>query len=92
MFIGIIFQKQKLVNVYFLFTTGGDTTPTFPPGSGPIFVDSLICNEESQTVIGDCVALNDIGLTDCSHQDDIGVQCEGVLANLVNLFVNLQVN
>ena len=62
---------------------------TFPHGSGPIFVDSLICNEESQTVTGDCVALNDIGLTDCSHQRDIGVQCEGVLANF-NFSIILQ--
>ena len=60
----------------FLFT--GARKEVFTSGSGPIFVRTLNCDKEhSVDVFGDCVVENDLGLSSCSHSDDIGVHCEG---------------
>lgn len=48
------------------------------PGSSqtPIFLRELRCNSGTDTNILDCEAA-DLGITRCSHQQDVVVHCEG---------------
>lgn len=47
----------------------------FASGSGPIFVKTLSCDDSVD--FRGCVVQNDLGLSDCDHNDDVGVHCEG---------------
>ena len=49
---------------------------SFSSGSGPIFVSRLQCQQGAE--FSECVVENDLGQTDCSHSDDVGVRCEGM--------------
>ena len=49
---------------------------SFGSGSGPIFVSRLQCQQGAE--FSECVVENDLGQTDCSHSEDVGVRCEGM--------------
>lgn len=68
-------SQHLCTGIILLFT--GARKDTFTSGSGPIFVRTLNCEEQSMDVFEDCVVENDLGLSDCSHNDDVGVHCEG---------------
>ena len=48
----------------------------FADGSGPIFVNTLTCDNAVDLFRG-CVVENDLGLSECDHSNDVGVHCEG---------------
>ena len=43
------------------------------PGSGPIWLDQLACTGE-ESGLASCRA-NQIGVHDCTHAEDVGIQC-----------------
>ena len=47
--------------------------------SGPIFLDELRCTESDTTLQGCSRGIAGIGLTTCSHRDDVWVQCPGTV-------------
>lgn len=53
----------------------GGTQRNFTSGTGAIFVSRLQCRPDGD--FSDCIVMNDIGLSECSHNDDIGVECQG---------------
>ena len=51
-------------------------------GSGPILFDNLQCTG-NETSIFDC-SNNGIGISNCKHNEDVGVLCEGIALFLNN--------
>ena len=43
-------------------------------GSGPIFLDQVSC-AGSETRLIDCNLINEIGINDCNHSEDVGLEC-----------------
>ena len=53
----------------------------FGQGSGPIWLDSVTCNG-SESTLASCGHLG-VGVTrSCSHSEDVGVRCFGILGIL----------
>lgn len=48
-----------------------------PSGSGPIFIHSLQCNDDSPNPYLSCLNEIRLGLFESTHQDDIGLRCQG---------------
>lgn len=46
----------------------------FGQGTGPIWLDNLVCNANVHTRLSDCPA-NAIGVHNCDHSEDAGVIC-----------------
>ena len=46
---------------------------TFPPGTGPIFLDNVDCSGD-ETILGGCPH-NGVGVHNCDHNEDAGVTC-----------------
>ena len=70
-----------------MFLIGVRTASNFARVSGPIFVRNLDCTEDSENVFRDCMIEHDLGLADCTHEQDAGVHCEGVA--LCNIYIHL---
>ena len=70
-----------IANCFFLLLDGVPRED-FPSGSGPIFVPNLKCPSSVSQVDDDTYVecLNEVvlGLSECGHEDDIGVHCEGI--------------
>ena len=49
---------------------------TFGEGSGPIFLDRVTCSSKNITLL-ECDS-NPVGVHECSHSQDVGVQCIGM--------------
>ena len=50
---------------------------------------NLDCTADSENVFRDCMIEHDLGLADCTHEEDAGVHCEGVvLCYFINLCIN----
>ena len=47
----------------------------FGADSAPIWLDNVVCTGTEQSLF-DCPA-NDVGVSNCDHDEDIGVQCTG---------------
>ncbi len=52
------------------------------PGTGPIFVTNLLCEQDDRALFdcllnGGSTTGNTLGLTECIHDQDIGVECVG---------------
>ncbi len=52
-------------------------------GEGPIFLTNLLCNEDDRQLFdcllnGGSTTGNTLGLTECNHDQDIGVECIGM--------------
>jgi hypothetical protein len=60
-----------------LHATGAQVVSTFLPGSPrtPIFLRALDCQSGVHANILDCES--DLGITSCSHNQDVVVHCEG---------------
>lgn len=59
---------------------GGEPADTFPAGTGPIFIQRLNCPTDiSVDAYAECLNEAILGQSECSHDDDIGVRCIGVL-------------
>ena len=56
--------------------SGVGTVQDFGPGSGPIFLENLGC-ESSQERILSCSRQSPIGIHQCTHAMDVGVDCPG---------------
>ena len=48
----------------------------FGPGSGPVFLDQLVCSG-SETSVLECERHTPLGLPTCDHSQDAGVRCVG---------------
>lgn len=48
----------------------------FGGGSGPIFIDTLVCDGNEQELM-ECHTINVRGFHQCDHSMDAGVTCEG---------------
>ena len=57
-------------------------SPHYGRGSGPIWLDNLNCTGKEESLF-DCP--RGIGLSDCTHEDDVGVICQGMFNQLVCL-------
>ena len=75
------------ITAYKYSLIGARTASNFARVSGPIFVRNLDCTEDSENVFRDCIAEHDLGLADCTHEQDAGVHCEGVA--LCTIFIHL---
>ena len=51
------------------------TEATFGPGDGPIWLEGIYCRSSEKSLF-DCDA-DPFGVTDCSHDEDVGVSCAG---------------
>ena len=49
----------------------------FNPGTGPIFLDQIVCSG-SETSVLDCRQHTPLGLPTCEHSQDAGVRCIGM--------------
>ena len=60
-----------------MITVGARVVGLSIPGSPntPIFLRALDCQSDEHTNILDCES--DLGITRCSHKDDVVVHCEG---------------
>ena len=75
------------ITTYKYSLIGARTASNFARISGPIFVRNLDCTEDSENVFRDCIVEHDLGLADCTHEQDAGVHCEGVA--LCTIFIHL---
>ena len=69
---------------------GGQRSEHFTPGTGPIFVPSLQCPPDpnlSDNPYVECLNELILGQTECSHEDDIGIICEGTYSGIINAFL-----
>ena len=48
----------------------------FGLGSGPIFLDQLVCSESDENLL-ECRKNSRLGLHSCDHKGDVGVRCAG---------------
>ena len=48
----------------------------FGEGSGPIFLDDLMCTGDEASLL-ECARGSDINASDCAHREDAGVRCQG---------------
>ena len=48
----------------------------FCEGSGPIFLDDLMCTGDEASLL-ECARGSDINASDCAHREDAGVRCQG---------------
>ena len=46
-----------------------------PIAQGPIFLDGLRCSGTESSLLDCNRGLNSIGLTTCTHSDDVWIQC-----------------
>lgn len=46
------------------------------PGSGPIFLSTLSCSANNDDILG-CSRVDLIGITRCSHSQDVYIRCQG---------------
>ena len=51
-------------------------TSGFETGSGPIFLDKLMCSGSESSVL-DCSMERAVGLHRCNHTMDVGIACSG---------------
>ena len=65
--------------IAFLFAVSTDhKVRQFGRGSGPIFLDDLNCDGTESSLL-DCRRNGlDVGIHNCDHSDDAGVQCSGI--------------
>ena len=59
----------------------GQPSSDITPGTGPIFVPSLQCPSDaslSENPYVKCLNELILGQTECSHDEDIGIVCEGM--------------
>ena len=66
---------------------GGQRSEHFTQGTGPIFVPSLQCPPDpnmSDNPYVECLNELILGQTECSHEDDIGIICEGTYSGIIN--------
>ena len=49
----------------------------FGEGSGPIFLDNLVCNSKD-TLLLDCSKRSQVGLFSCDHSEIAGARCHGM--------------
>jgi len=69
-----------IVSFVILFMPGAQfLQATYAPGSGPIFLDQLICTGNENDLL-QCSARRTLGLQImCDHFEDVGVRCQGDL-------------
>ena len=48
----------------------------YGPGTGPIFLDDLSCEEEDETLL-DCSSAP-LSINTCTHDHDVAVRCDGM--------------
>ena len=56
-------------------------TPSITSESVPIFIPKLNCPSDpslSDNPFVECLNEVDLGLSECTHSDDVGVLCEGI--------------
>ena len=53
------------------------TTTSF--GSGPIFLEALECTTSDTDLLNCHTTFTSVGLTDCSHNQDVSVKCRGII-------------
>ena len=53
------------------------TTTLF--GSGPIFLEGLECSTSDTDLLNCRTTFTSVGLTDCKHNQDVSVMCQGIL-------------
>ena len=81
---GLIFivlcQKRLRWSLYVCaYNSGAVAFPgaQFNPGTGPIFLDQIVCSG-SETSVLDCRRHTPLGLPTCEHSQDAGVRCIGM--------------
>ena len=52
------------------------TTTSF--GSGPIFLEGLECTASDNDLLSCRTTFTSVGLTDCEHDQDVSVRCQGI--------------
>ena len=52
------------------------TTTSF--GSGPIFLEGLECTTSDTDLLSCRTTFTSVGLTDCKHDQDVSVRCQGI--------------
>ena len=60
----------------------------FNPGTGPIFLDQIVCSG-SETSVLDCRRHTPLGLPTCEHSQDAGVRCIGMYGTGRGLYLSL---
>ena len=78
--------------IHFLYTASSTSISGGQPrdvtqGTGPIFVPSLQCPSNpslSEDPYITCLNELILGQTECSHEDDIGIICEGTYSGIMN--------
>ena len=71
-----------IVDITFIFLVyilaDATTIPNEVPGSGPIFLDRLDCNQNDASLL-ECQSFlpYSLGLPQCDHSQDVSIRCTG---------------
>ena len=79
--IALVSDAFVLLSVSFMLKllTGAVQITTSSFGSGPTFLEGLECTAADTYLLSCRTIFTSVGLTDCTHNQDVSVRCRGIV-------------